>query len=229
MVACRVSFVQFLERSQERIVRLALEHLVLVLEAIAIGTVLGVVLGVLVARRPAARAVVLASTGLILTVPSLALFALLLALHRAASARAGRACALVLYSLLPIVRNTVTGPAAVDPAVVESARASAWGRWRRLLQHRAAARLAGGAHRRAGLGGAARRHRGARPDRQRPGARRADLRRAARHQQPERGRTSPSTARSASWSSPCSSTLLFLLLAPADDLRGDSDDRTWRR
>jgi ABC-type proline/glycine betaine transport system permease subunit len=53
VVACHVSFVQFLERSQERVLRLSIEHLVLVLEAIAIGTVIGVTLGVLVARRPA--------------------------------------------------------------------------------------------------------------------------------------------------------------------------------
>ena len=48
MVACLVSFAQFLERQSERILRLSLEHLVLVLEAIAIGAVLGVALGVLV-------------------------------------------------------------------------------------------------------------------------------------------------------------------------------------
>jgi osmoprotectant transport system permease protein len=128
-----VSFLQFLERSQERIVRLALEHLVIVLEAIAIGTVLGVALGVLVARRPVARAVVLASTGLILTIPSFALFSLLLGLI----GQLGTAVVLpglVLYSLLPIVRNTVTGLLSVDPAVVESAKGVGMGPARRLLR-----------------------------------------------------------------------------------------------
>lgn len=133
MVACDVTFVQYLERSQERILRLSLEHLVIVLEAIAIGTVVGVTLGVLVARRPAARAVVLASTGLILTVPSFALFSLLLGVV----GRLGTAVVLpglVLYSLLPIVRNTVTGLLAVDPAVVESAKGVGMGPVRRLLR-----------------------------------------------------------------------------------------------
>jgi osmoprotectant transport system permease protein len=133
VVAYRMSFVQFLERSQERIVRLALEHLVIVLEAIAIGTVLGVALGVLVARRPVARAVVLASTGLILTVPSFALFSLLLGVI----GQLGTAVVLpglVLYSLLPIVRNTVTGLLSVDPAVVESAKGVGMGPARRLLR-----------------------------------------------------------------------------------------------
>ena len=133
VVAYRMSFVQFLERSQERIVRLALEHLVIVLEAIAIGTVLGVALGVLVARRPVARAVVLASTGLVLTVPSFALFSLLLGVV----GQLGTAVVLpglVLYSLLPIVRNTVTGLLSVDPAVVESAKGVGMGPVRRLLR-----------------------------------------------------------------------------------------------
>ena len=133
MVACHVSFAQFLERSSDRILRLSVEHLVLVLEAIAIGTVVGVTLGVLVARRPAARAVVLASTGLVLTVPSFALFSLLLGVV----GRLGTAVVLpglVLYSLLPIVRNTVTGLLSVDPAVVESAKGVGMGPVRRLLR-----------------------------------------------------------------------------------------------
>ena len=133
MLASDVSFLQFLERQQDRILRLALEHLVIVLEAIAIGTVLGVALGVLVARRPVARAVVLGTTGLILTVPSFALFSLLFGLV----GRLGTAVVLpglVLYSLLPIVRNTVTGLLAVDPAVVESAKGVGMGPARRLLR-----------------------------------------------------------------------------------------------
>ena len=133
MLASDVSFFQFLERQQDRILRLAVEHLVIVLEAIAIGTVLGVALGVLVARRPVARAVVLGTTGLILTVPSFALFSLLFGLV----GRLGTAVVLpglVLYSLLPIVRNTVTGLLAVDPAVVESAKGVGMGPARRLLR-----------------------------------------------------------------------------------------------
>jgi osmoprotectant transport system permease protein len=133
VVACPVSFAQFLERQQDRVLRLSLEHLVLVLEAIAIGTVLGVTLGVLVARRPAARALVLGTTGLILTVPSFALFSLLFGVI----GRLGTAVVLpglVLYSLLPIVRNTVTGLLAVDPAIVESAKGVGMGPVRRLLR-----------------------------------------------------------------------------------------------
>jgi osmoprotectant transport system permease protein len=69
--------------------------------------------------------------GLILTVPSLAMYALLLALLGQIGATPV-VVALALYSLLPIVRNTVTGLNGVDAAIVESAQGVGMGRWRRL-------------------------------------------------------------------------------------------------
>ncbi len=128
-----MSFLDFLDRQGDRVLRLGLQHLVLVLVALAIGTALGLLLGVLVARRPFAREAVLQTAGLILTVPSFALFTLLFGLV----GRLGTAAVLpgmVLYSLLPIVRNTVTGLLQVDPAVVESAKGVGMGPVRRLLR-----------------------------------------------------------------------------------------------
>jgi len=128
-----MSFLDFLTRQGERIVRLGLEHLLLVLAALAIGTAIGVGLGIVVARRPKARALVLGTTGLLLTVPSFALFTLLFGLI----GRLGTAVVLpglVLYSLLPIVRNTVTGLLLVDAAVIESAKGVGMGPVRRLLR-----------------------------------------------------------------------------------------------
>jgi len=128
-----MSFLDFLARQGERIVRLGVEHLLLVLAALAIGTAVGVALGIVVARRPRARALVLGTTGLLLTVPSFALFTLLFGLI----GRLGTAVVLpglVLYSLLPIVRNTVTGLLLVDAAVIESAKGVGMGPVRRLLR-----------------------------------------------------------------------------------------------
>ena len=128
-----MSFFAFLERQADRVLRLGIEHLLLVLAALALGTVIGVALGVAVERRPRARDLVLQTTGLILTVPSFALFTLLFGLI----GRLGTAVVLpglVLYSLLPIVRNTVTGLLQVDPAVVESAKGVGMGPVRRMLR-----------------------------------------------------------------------------------------------
>ncbi len=128
-----MSFASFLERQGERVLRLGFEHLLLVVVALAIGTVIAVLLGVVVARRPRARALVLGSAGLILTVPSFALFTLLFGFI----GKLGTAVVLpglILYSLLPIVRNTVTGLLQVDPAVIESAKGVGMGPVRRLLR-----------------------------------------------------------------------------------------------
>ena len=128
-----MSFATFLDRQGDRVLRLGLEHLLLVVVALAIGTVLGVLLGVVVARRPRARALALSSTGLILTVPSFALFTLLFGFV----GKLGTAVVLpglIAYSLLPIVRNTVTGLLQVDPAIVESAKGVGMGPVRRLLR-----------------------------------------------------------------------------------------------
>ena len=133
MVNSVVTFVDFLGRQSDRVLRLGVEHLVLVLVALALGTVLGVLLGVLVARRPRARALVLGASGLVLTIPSFALFTLLFGLV----GRLGTTVVLpglVLYSLLPIVRNTVTGLLQVDEAIVESAKGVGMGPARRLLR-----------------------------------------------------------------------------------------------
>ena len=114
-------FLSYAERNADRILRLSLEHVGVVLGALALGTVVGVGLGLLTYRSPRARGLVLAATGLILTLPSFAMYSLLLGVFQRLGAEIV-VLALVLYSLLPIVRNTITGLLAVDPAVVESAR-----------------------------------------------------------------------------------------------------------
>lgn len=133
MLGSSVSFFAYLERNQERILTLGLEHLIVVVEALVLGTLIGLTLGVLVARRPRLREVVLSAAGLILTVPSFALFSLLFGVI----GKLGTAAVLpglVLYSLLPIIRNTVTGLLSVDPAIIESAKGIGMGPVRRLLR-----------------------------------------------------------------------------------------------
>ncbi len=102
----------------------ALEHVWLVL--IAVGAALAVALpgGVLLTRRPRWRRWALGFTNIVQTVPSLALFGFLLPLPFIGGIGKRTAIvALVLYALLPILRNTLTGILGVDAAVRESALA----------------------------------------------------------------------------------------------------------
>jgi osmoprotectant transport system permease protein len=87
--------------------RLTIEHLTLVFLSLGASIVIGVPLGILAAKRPAVEAPILGVTGMIQTVPSLALLAALIPLTGRIGALPAF-IALALYALLPIVRNTHT-------------------------------------------------------------------------------------------------------------------------
>jgi osmoprotectant transport system permease protein len=86
----------------------------------AVALLIGLPLGVLVARRPAWRRPVLGLANVFQTIPSLALFGLLIPVFGIGAWTA--ITALVIYALLPIVRNTYAGISGVDPAVREAGR-----------------------------------------------------------------------------------------------------------
>jgi osmoprotectant transport system permease protein len=119
-----VSFWDYLEASQAELLRQSIRHLYLVGVAMAVAIAVGVPVGIAVARRPRASRVALGFANIMQTVPSLALFGLLIPLPLIGGTDARPAIiALMLYALLPIIRNTVTGLRGVDPAVREAARA----------------------------------------------------------------------------------------------------------
>lgn len=96
-------------------------HLLLSLTALAIGLSISLPLGVFVARWRRVGAVVLGFAGVIQTVPSLALLALMVPLLGMIGF-VPALIALVLYSMLPVLRNTVTGLANVDRSLLDAAR-----------------------------------------------------------------------------------------------------------
>jgi osmoprotectant transport system permease protein len=103
-----------------------LRHCELVLVAVALALALGAPLGLLVARRSGAGPGIFATLNLLQTIPSVALFGLLIAplsaLGIGGIGAVPAIIALVLYSLLPVVRNTQAGIIGVDPAVIDAAR-----------------------------------------------------------------------------------------------------------
>jgi osmoprotectant transport system permease protein len=117
-----VSLLQFSLSHKNEIATLALEHFWLVAVSIFSAVLIGIPLGILLTRRPGWKAVVLGGSNVIQTIPSLALFGLLLPLPWL-GVRADRLTvfALTLYALLPIVRNTYAGISGIDAPVRESA------------------------------------------------------------------------------------------------------------
>lgn len=128
------SFLTYLQFTWRDIVQLAIDHVVVVVISVVIATIVGVALGVATYRTERPRELVLAVTGTFLTIPSLALFGLFLGVPGLGLGSRSVVVALVLYGLLPIVRNTIVGLREVDPAVVESAQGMGMGRAQRLLR-----------------------------------------------------------------------------------------------
>jgi len=105
----------------DEILNATLEHLVLVLTSVGIATAVAVPLGIALTRRVAWQQPVLAAANVVQTIPSLALFGLLIPLPLFGIGARTALFALTLYALLPILRNTVTGIAGIDPALREAA------------------------------------------------------------------------------------------------------------
>lgn len=104
------------------LLELTLDHLFLVLVSLAIAVAIAIPAGVLLTRRPKWRTWLLGFASVMQTIPSLALFGFLIPVPLIGGIGKRTAIvALVLYALLPILRNTLAGILGVDPAVRESA------------------------------------------------------------------------------------------------------------
>lgn len=109
----------FLSRWQD-VLNLTVQHLLLVLVAMAISIVLGLSVGVLITRSRLLADLVLSFANIMMTIPSLALFSLLLPVLGIGTAPA--IVGLVAYTQLPIIRNVYVGITTIDPSIIEAAR-----------------------------------------------------------------------------------------------------------
>ena len=118
-----MSVLNFIWGHRIEVAQLTLEHLILVGLAMLIAAGIGFPLGVLMTRKPRLSHPILTFANIVQTIPSLALFGFLIPLPLIGGIGARSAIvALVLYSLLPIIRNTFTGISGVDPAIREAGR-----------------------------------------------------------------------------------------------------------
>ncbi len=109
---------------RSEILEATLAHLFLVVTAMAFAIAIGLPLGLLIVHRPTLRHISLGVASVFQTIPSLALFGFLIPIPFIGGiGRRTAIVALVLYALLPILRNTYVGLTGIDPAVLESAEA----------------------------------------------------------------------------------------------------------
>ncbi|MFK3771089.1 ABC transporter permease [Pseudomonas xanthosomatis] len=108
-----------------QVVQLTWQHIMLVGIAVSLAILVGVPLGILMTRFPAVAGPLQASATVLLTIPSIALFGLLLPFYSKFGQGLGplpAITAVFLYSLLPILRNTYLALTNVEPGIREAAR-----------------------------------------------------------------------------------------------------------
>ncbi|WP_426319356.1 glycine betaine ABC transporter substrate-binding protein [Pseudoduganella sp. R-43] len=98
------------------------QHILLVALSVAMASAIGIPLGILAAYRPRLREPVMAVAGTLQTIPSLALLAMLIPLLGTIGTMPAL-CALFVYALLPIIRNTCTGISGVPQGLKQAAAA----------------------------------------------------------------------------------------------------------
>lgn len=117
--------VQFIVENLDVIAKLAVEHISIVMVAVGFAILTGVPIGIAITQNRRAADVVLYVASIIVTIPSIALFGLMIPVLSTIGQGIGwlpAVIAILLYSQLPIIRNTYTAITNVDPALRESAR-----------------------------------------------------------------------------------------------------------
>lgn len=125
-----MTFLEYVAGNWPEVASATLDHTLLVLTGLGLAVLIGVPIAVLTYRTEAPRVAVVSACGLMLTIPSYALFGLLIA--PLGLGNAPSVVALTMYALLPVVRNAVVGLREVDPAVLQAARGMGMNRLRLL-------------------------------------------------------------------------------------------------
>ena len=110
----------FFERHGSELLSKLLEHFSISMTALAIGVLIAIPVGILVSRNKRVSQIVIGLTSILQTIPSLALLAMVVPILGVG--RTPAIFALVIYSLLPILRNTVLGMESVDDNVLDAAK-----------------------------------------------------------------------------------------------------------
>lgn len=125
-----MSLLEFLKQNWAELFALTREHIFLVVISTGLAIMVGVPLGILLTRIKSLQTPILGFANIMQTVPSLALFGLLIPIPFIGGIGARTAIiALALYALLPVIRNTVTGILGIDPKIREAAVAMGMTDW----------------------------------------------------------------------------------------------------
>jgi osmoprotectant transport system permease protein len=120
-----MEFFEYIGKNADKIVEELLRHLEIIAIAVPIAILIAVPIGIAVSRKPGLAEVVLKIASVLMTIPSLALFGIMVVLLAPLKAGIGivpAIVAIIVYSMLPMIRNTLVAIKEVDPYIVEAAR-----------------------------------------------------------------------------------------------------------
>jgi osmoprotectant transport system permease protein len=123
---------QFMAQQSDKLLTQTLQHIGLTFISLIIAVIIGLPLGILIARKRKLSGSVLGIAGVLQTIPSIALLGFMIPLLGIGAKPA--IVALLLYALLPIIRNTYTGITGVDASVKEAAIAMGMSKWQVLFK-----------------------------------------------------------------------------------------------
>jgi osmoprotectant transport system permease protein len=129
-----MNFLDYVGDNSSRITFLLIQHIEVVLIAVVMATIISLILAVATENFPSFRKAALSVSGTILTIPSFALFGLMIPLFGLGVVPT--VLALTVYAIFPILRNAVTGFETVDAGVIDAARGMGMGSWQRLWKIR---------------------------------------------------------------------------------------------
>ncbi len=127
----------FLQENLSMTLFLTWEHIWLVGVSLMIAMFTGVPIGIIITKKKELAQKVIGGANVIMTIPSIALFGLMLPILAIVGHGLGKVpaiIALVLYSLLPIIRNTYIAIKNVDPAIVDAGRGMGMSKWQLLRE-----------------------------------------------------------------------------------------------
>lgn len=122
-----MSAIEYCIKNIGLILKLTVDHIEITLIAVSISTVIGVAIGIFITRHQRAAAAVIGVAGVLYTIPSLALFGMLIPFI--GIGLKPTLIALILYSQLALVRNTFVGIVHIDPSIREAAKGMGMSNW----------------------------------------------------------------------------------------------------
>lgn len=129
-----MEYINYIQRNSSLMAEYAGNHFSLVLTAVVVSLILWIPVGVVITRNEKWAGRVLGIANTIFCIPSLSLFAVMVSIPFLGLGRRSALLALVLYAMMPLVRNVYQGVKVVDKSVIEAARGMGMNSWRILIE-----------------------------------------------------------------------------------------------